>query len=175
MTSENGHSIREDPEERSKRVEELEDEGETRSAQLGGFNASTSALGSNLWPITLLRSVVFRVLGDKTSSFLFCSCPPPSSKTSVSSSNPNSSTPSSSNPPQRRHRRDWEARYDLYLSTGGRESYLVLVAIGGCCCVGGACEEVDLGWDVELVGEEQDVALTLVLLLEWSILGLGGR
>ena len=45
-----------------------------------------------------------------------------------------------------------------------------------CCCVEGACEEVDWGWDVELVGgEEQEVVLALSLLLEWSILGLGGR
>ena len=45
-----------------------------------------------------------------------------------------------------------------------------------CCCVEGAYEEVDGGWDVELVGEEeQGVVLTLSLLLEWSILGLGGR
>jgi hypothetical protein len=45
-----------------------------------------------------------------------------------------------------------------------------------CFCVEGACEEVDWGWDVELVGEEeQEVALTLSLLPEWLILGLGGR
>ena len=45
-----------------------------------------------------------------------------------------------------------------------------------CRCVEGACEEVDWGWDVELVGEEeQEVALTLNLLLEWPILGLGRR
>ena len=56
--------IREDPEERSKRVEELKEEMETRSAQLGHLNAPTSALCSNSWPITLLPSVVFRVLGD---------------------------------------------------------------------------------------------------------------
>ncbi|KIJ97341.1 hypothetical protein K443DRAFT_681613 [Laccaria amethystina LaAM-08-1] len=121
-------------EERSKRVEE---EKEMRSVQLGGLNASTSALGSNSWPITLLRSVVFRVLGDKTSSFLFCSGPPSSSDPSPSS-NPTSSTttPSSaSTPPQRRPRRDWEARRDLYLSTGGRGSYLVLVGIGVCAVV----------------------------------------
>ena len=57
-----------------KRARELEEETEKRSAQLSGLNVSTSALGSNSWPNTLLRSVVFRVLGDKTSSFLFCSC-----------------------------------------------------------------------------------------------------
>ena len=39
-----------------------------------------------------------------------------------------------------------------------------------CFCVEGACEEVDWGWDVELVdGEEQGVVLTLRLLLELSI------
>ena len=49
-------------EERSKQgVEEME----THYGQLGGLNVSTSALGSNSWPITLLWSVVFRVLGDK--------------------------------------------------------------------------------------------------------------
>jgi len=115
--------------ERSKRVEELEEEMETRSAQLGGLNASTSAPGSNSWPVTLLRSVVPRVLGDRTSSFLFCSCPSSSSNTS-SSLNPNSSTiaplSSSSIPLQRRPRRD------PYLSTGGQGSYLVLVGIGVC-------------------------------------------
>ena len=123
-------------EERSKRVEE---ETEKRSAQLRSLSGSTSALGSNAWPITLLRSVVFRVLGDKTSSFLFSSCPPSSSNPSSSSSNPNPSTtnttPTSSIPPQRRPRRDWEARRDLYLSTGGRGSYLVLVGIGVCAVV----------------------------------------
>jgi len=36
-----------------------------------------------------------------------------------------------------------------------------------CCCVEGACEEVDWGWDVEFVGEEeQEIVLTLSLLLE---------
>ena len=65
------------PEERSKRVEESEEEMETRSAQLGGLNASTSALGSSSWTITLqVRSVFFRVLGDKTSLFLIYSYPP---------------------------------------------------------------------------------------------------
>ena len=117
-------------EERSKRVEE---ETETRSAQLCGLNASTSP---SSWPITLLRSVAFRVLGDKTSSFLFSPCPPSSSNPGPSSSNPNSSSPSSSSaPPQRRPRRDWEARRDLYLSTSGRGSYLVLVGIGVCAVV----------------------------------------
>ena len=47
------------------RAREPEVEMEKRSAQLGGFNASTSTLGSNSWPITLLESVVFRVFGDK--------------------------------------------------------------------------------------------------------------
>ena len=38
---------------------------------------------------------------------------------------------------------------------------------GVCCCVEGACEEVDWGWDVEFVGEEeQEIVLTLSLLLE---------
>jgi len=61
---------------------------ETRSAQPCGLNVSTSALRSNSWPVTLL---VFRVLGNKMSSFFFCSCPPTFSNSS-SSSNPNSST-----------------------------------------------------------------------------------
>jgi len=120
-------------EERSKRVEALDGEMETRSGQLG---ASTSAPGSNSWPIALLRSVVFRVLGDRTSSFLFCSCPPSSNPSSSSNPDPSTTTPSpSSAPPQRRPRRDWEARRDLYLSTGGRGSYLVLVGIGVCAVV----------------------------------------
>ena len=112
------------------------EEMETRSLQLRGLSASTSAVGSTSWPITLLQSVVSRVLGDKTSSFLFSPCPPSASNSS-SSSNPNSSatTPSSSMLPQRRPRRDWEARRDLYLSTGGRGSYLVLVGIGVCAVV----------------------------------------
>ncbi|EDR07290.1 uncharacterized protein LACBIDRAFT_388494 [Laccaria bicolor S238N-H82] len=100
-------------EERSKRVEELQ---ETRDA----LNASTL---SNSWPITLFRSVVFRVLGDKTPSYLF------SSSSSFNSNAPTTTTP------QRRPRRDWEARRDLYLSTGGHGSYLVLVGIGVCAVV----------------------------------------
>ena len=40
--------------ERSKWVEELEEEMDTHSGQLGGLNAPTSALGSNSGPITLL-------------------------------------------------------------------------------------------------------------------------
>ena len=114
-------------EDRSKRVEE---DKETCSTRLRGLTAPTLALGSTSWPITLLRSVVFRVLGDKTSSFPFFSCP--------TSSKPNSSTattPTSSIHPQRRPRRDWEAQRDLYLSTGGRGSYLVLVGIGVCAVV----------------------------------------
>ena len=108
-------------EECSKQVEE---EMETCSARLGGLNASTSALGSASWPINLLRSVVFRVLGDKTSSFLFCSHPS-SSNASPFPSNLDSSittptTPTSSIPPQRRPRRDWKAQRNLYFSTGGR-------------------------------------------------------
>ena len=31
-----------------------------------------------------------------------------------------------------------------------------------CCCVEGACEEVDWGWDVELVGEEEQQEVVLV-------------
>ena len=77
--------------ERSKWVEELEEEMETCSAQFGGLDVSTSALYSNSWSITVLRPVVLCVLGDKTSSFLLCSCPP-------SSPNPNPSTTT----PQRR-------------------------------------------------------------------------
>ena len=46
----------------------------------------------------------------------------------------------------------------------------------GVCAVEGACEEVECDWDLELVDEEeQEVVLTLNLLLEWSILGLAGR
>ncbi|EDQ98062.1 uncharacterized protein LACBIDRAFT_296079 [Laccaria bicolor S238N-H82] len=112
-------------EQRSKRVQEFE---ETRSPQVGAPNALTL---SNSWPITLLRSVVFRVLGDKT-PFLFASSIPSSSP---SSSNPNSSSSTTTTTPQRRPRRDWEARRDLYLSTGGRASYLVLVGIGVCAVV----------------------------------------
>ena len=135
MTSENGLLIRVDPSLKND-PQRVEDEMETCSAQLGRFNAPTSALSSNSWPITLLRSVVFRVLGDKTSSLLFSSYPPSSSNPSFSSSNPISSTTTQpSIPPKRRPRRDWEARRDLYLSTGGRGSYLVLVGIGVCAVV----------------------------------------
>ena len=135
MTDENGRLDQRGStlEKRFERVGELEEEMGMCSAQLGGLNAPTSALGSNSWPITLLRSVVFHVLGDKMSSFLFCSCPPSSSNPSSSTSNPNSSTTnpsySSSSPPQRRPRRDWEAQCDLYLSRGGRGSYLILLAL----------------------------------------------
>ena len=41
------------------------------------------------------------------------------------------------------------------------------------CCVEGAHEELDWGWDVELVGEEG--GLSLGLLLDWSLWGLNGR
>ena len=43
------------------------------------------------------------------------------------------------------------------------------------CYVEGAREELDWGRDVELVGEGQEVGLSLSLLLEWSLLGLNGR
>ena len=104
-------------------------------------------------PIALLRSVVFRVLGDKMSP-LFYSCLP-SSYNSSSSSKPKFSTaaPSSSS------KKTWEARRDLYLSTGGQGSYLILVSIGVCAVV--------------LIGEqEQEVVLTLSFLREGTILGL---
>ena len=39
-----------------------------------------------------------------------------------------------------------------------------------CCCVEGACEEVDWGWDVELVGqEEQEVVLINLELAAWMV------
>ena len=126
------------------RVEVLEEEWKHVPLNLVG-NVSTSSPGTNSWPITLLRSVVFRVLGNKTSSFLFCSYPPSSYPSS--SSNPNSftNTPSpSSSLPQRGPRCHWEARRDLYLSTDGQGSYLVLVGIGVCCYVEGACDEVGM-------------------------------
>ena len=88
-----------------KRVTELEEETEKCSAQLGGLNVSTSALSSNLWPVTLLRSVVFHEWGDKTSSFLFCSCPTPSSNpssTPIPNSSTTTTTPSSSTPSSRK-------------------------------------------------------------------------
>jgi len=45
-----------------------------------------------------------------------------------------------------------------------------------CRCVEDASEEVDWGQGVKLVDEEeQEVVLTLSLLLEWSILGLDGK
>ena len=50
--------------------EQVEEEIEKYSAQLGGLNASPSALSPNSWPITLPRSVGFRVFGGKTSLFL---------------------------------------------------------------------------------------------------------
>ena len=130
-------------EERSKQGEE---EMETRSPQLDGLNASCLALGWNscTWPITLLRSVVFHMLDGKTSSFLFCSCPP-------SSSSPNSSTPSSSNP-----RPDATGKSDaIYKSQQvNGESPRTCGHWHVFHCVEGACEEVDWGWDVELIGEE---------------------
>ena len=41
-------------EERSKRVEELEKEMETNSGQFNDLHVSTSAIGSNSWPVTPL-------------------------------------------------------------------------------------------------------------------------
>ena len=160
-----------DLQERSKWVEELEEEMERCFTQLGGLNASTSALGSNSWSMTLLPSVTPCVLGDTTPLFLLCSGPP-------SSPNPNSSTTNPtpySIPPQGRPRRDWDARRDLYLSAGERGCHLLLVCTG-VCAVEGACEEVECGWGLEVVDEEeQEAVLMLSLLLEWSILGLAER
>ena len=42
------------------------------------------------------------------------------------------------------------------------------------CCLEGAREELDWGWDVGLLGEEGREA-GLSLLLEWSLLGRNGR
>ena len=66
-------------------------------------------------------------------------------------------------PTQRKPRRDWEARRDLYLSTGGQDSYLrTREHWRVCCCAEGACEQIDWGWVVELIGEEEpEVVLTL--------------
>ncbi|EDR07312.1 uncharacterized protein LACBIDRAFT_328195 [Laccaria bicolor S238N-H82] len=63
---------------RGSELEERSRQVEKEIARLGGVNASTSAVGSSSWPTTLLRSVVFRVLGDKTSSCLFSSSNPSS-------------------------------------------------------------------------------------------------
>ena len=129
-------------EERSKWVENLEEEMETCSAQLGGLNASTSAP----WSITLLR-VIFCVLGDKTSSFLLCSCPPFSPKPNSSSSpNPSTTTPSPSSsitPSKQTLTRTGSPTQSIPLN-GWTEG---LPRTRGhwrvCCCVEGACEEVD--------------------------------
>ena len=89
-TSENRHSIREDPSLKNA-LSSLKSPRKKWKRVLLNLVVSTcltSALGSNSWPVTLL---VFRVLGDKMSSFFFCSCPPTFSNPS-SSSNPNSST-----------------------------------------------------------------------------------
>ena len=148
-------------EERVKWVENLEEEMETCSAQLGGLNASTSAP----WSITLLR-VIFCVLGDKTSSFLLCSCPPFSPKPNSSSSpNPSTTTPSPSSsitPSKKTPARTGSPTRSIPLNgwTEGlphtRGHWCV------CCCAKGACKEVNWGWDVELVGREaQEVAQEL--------------
>ena len=63
----------------------------------------------------------------------------------------------------------------IALNRGDGGSYLVLHWRMR-CCVEGSCEELDWGWDAELVGEEeQEVVLTSSLLLGWSILNLGRR
>ena len=122
-------------------------------------------LGSNAWPIALLQSVVFRVLGDKTSSFLLRSCPP-------SSSNPSSSShffhylPLLLNLPSKTLGSLTRSR-SLNRGTGKltRPCWHWHVRR----YVEGAREELDWGRDVELVGEGQEVGLSLSLLLEWSL------
>ena len=84
-------------------------------------------------------------------------------------SNPNSYLPPPSPQalPQRRPQRDWEARRNLCLSTGGRGSYLALVGINVCAVVLKVLVRRLTGVGMEFVGEEeQEVALTLSLLLE---------
>ena len=121
-------------EEHSRQIEELEEEMEARSAQHGCLNVSTLALCSNSRPITF-GSVVFRVSGDKASSFLFFSCPPPSSKPSSSSNleflhcHHLPLTPSFSSP---QRRPDMTGKTDtiyIYLSTGGRGSTSSLLTL----------------------------------------------
>ena len=145
---------------------------EVRTARLGGLNLSTSALGWNLWSITHIRFVVFRVLGGKTSLFLFFSCPPYSSNPS-SSSNPNSST-TTPPPPQSSLKEDPDVTGSPTRSTPLAGWTGNLPRARGhwrvCCCVEGACEEVDWGWDVELVGqEEQEVVLINLELAAWMV------
>ena len=157
------HSIRENPSLKSA-LSELKSSGKRKRVLLN-WVVSTRPLRHLVGIMAHYSSVCRLSCVDKTSSFLFCSCPP-------SSPNPNSSTTNptpSSIPPQGRPRRD------LYLSAGERGCHLLLVGTG-VCAVEGACEEVECGWGLELVDEEEpEVVLTLSLLLERSILGLGGK
>ncbi|EDR07317.1 uncharacterized protein LACBIDRAFT_328207 [Laccaria bicolor S238N-H82] len=133
--------IESEVEERSKRVQELE---ETRDARHGALDTSTL---SHSWPITLLRSVVFRVLGDKTSLFLF---PSPNPSSSIQNSNaPTTTTPKED--PDATGKRD--AICTFQQADGGVTSYF-----WGLAC---ACEEVDWGWDFELVEEEEQEVVLL--------------
>ena len=123
-------------EEHSRQIEELEEEMEVRSAQHGCLNVSTLVVGSNSWPIAL-GFVVFRVLGYKTSSLLFFSCPPSSSKPS-SSSNTDSSTatPSPSSLSPLKEDPDMIGKTDtIYTSQMVDGEYPVLVGINVCAVV----------------------------------------
>ena len=113
---------------RAKRVEELEKETE---CVLFNLVVSTRPLRH------LVRIHGPSLFFGLSSSVCWATRHLHSSNPSSSTSNTNSSTttPSSPIPPQRSPRRDWEARRDLYLSTGGWGSYLVLVGIGVCAVV----------------------------------------
>ena len=107
--------------ERSKWVEDLEEEMETCSAQPGGLNASTSAP----WSITLLRVIFVYWATKRLRSSFAPALPSPLSqvlhRAQILPLPP--PTPHPQSPPQRRPRRERESQRDLYLSSGGVTSY----------------------------------------------------
>ena len=157
-------------EELSKQVEELEEEMASRSPQFGGLNSSTSALVRIHGPLLIfgLSSFVYWATRRLRSSLALV-LPPPLTQVLPPTQIPPLLPP----PPPRSPLKDPDA---IYTSQQVGELPHAYGHWRACRCVEGALEEVDWGWDVELVGkEDQEVVLTLSSLLEWSILGLGGR
>ena len=140
MSSENGHSIREDPSLKSA-LSELKNSRKKWKHVLLNWVVSTR-------PLRHLVRIHCRLLFFGLSSFVywatkrFRSSFAPALPSPLSQILPRAQilplpppTPHPQSPPQRRPRREREAQRDLYLSTGGQRGYLVLVGIGVCVVV----------------------------------------
>ena len=136
--SEDGHLIREDPSLKSvlSWLKNSRKRWKRVTLDLMVSTRPVQHLVRNHGPLLFfgLSSVVYWVTRRLRSSFSPALRPltqvlPPPTQILAPPSPPSSS---SSIHPQRRPRRDWEAQHDLYLSTGGRGCYIVLVGIGAC-------------------------------------------